>query len=153
MESNIENLPSIIHEITMEVRDYECDMADGVNNSVYMNYLEHARHSMLKQGGIDFAALARQRIGLVVRRAEIDFFRSLMSGDRFVVKSFIRRTSRLRFEFNQDIYRLPDNVLILKAKIMGTPINADGKPKLPPELESLIIPLCSSPETVTESIV
>lgn len=50
-------------ECVMEVRDYECDLADGVNNSVYMNYLEHARHMLLKQGGIDFAALARQKIG------------------------------------------------------------------------------------------
>ena len=136
------------HEITMEVRDYECDMADGVNNSVYMNYLEHARHSMLKQAGIDFAELARQRIGLVVSRAEVDFLRSLMSGDKFVVKSFIRRASRLRFEFNQEIYRLVDNTLILKAKITGTPINAEGRPKMPPELEELITPLCVTSEAV-----
>jgi len=50
------------HVIHMEVRDYECDMADGVNNSVYLNYFEHARHSMLKTRGIDFAELARKKL-------------------------------------------------------------------------------------------
>ena len=134
--------PSFIHENFMEVRDYECDMADGVNNSVYLNYLEHARHSLLKQYGIDFAVLARQKIGLVVVRAEVDFMKSLISGDKFVVKTLIQRVSKLRFEFAQDIFRLHDNALVLRAKITGVPINADGKPRLTPELEKLILALC-----------
>ncbi len=129
--------------IQMEVRDYECDMADGVNNSVYYNYLEHARHSMLKAGGIDFAALARQRIGLVVLKAEIDFIRSLMSGDKFCVRSRLYRKSKIRFEFHQEIYKESDNQLMLKGKILGASVGANGRPGLPPELESLIVPLCS----------
>lgn len=137
----------IVFEKEMEVRDYECDLADGVNNSVYYNYFEHARHSALKAGGIDFAELARQRIGLVVARAEMDFMRSLMSGDRFTVKTVIRRISKLRFEFTQDIYRLPDNQHMVKAKILGTPINAEGKPRLSPELEALVAPLLSPLES------
>lgn len=133
----------IVFEKEMEVRDYECDLADGVNNSVYYNYFEHARHCALKAGGIDFAELARQRIGLVVARAEMDFMRSLMSGDKFIVKTIIRRISKLRFEFTQDIYRLSDNQHMVKAKILGTPINAEGKPRLSPELEALVAPLLS----------
>lgn len=132
-----------LFEINMEVRDYECDMADGVNNSVYYNYFEHARHSMLKAAGIDFAELARRRIGLVVARAEMDFKRSLLSGDKFVVKTIVRRISRLRFEFTQNIYRLPDNQHMVEAKIIGTPINSEGRPSLAPELESLVTPLLS----------
>ena len=132
------------HKITLDVRDYECDMADGVNNSVYYNYLEHARQSMLKSGGIDFAELARQRIGLVIVKAEIDFVRSLTSGDRFIVKTKIYRASKLRFEFHQEIYKEADSQLIVRAKITGTPINSSGRPKLTPELEALIIPMCQS---------
>ncbi len=132
------------HQIALDVRDYECDMADGVNNSVYYNYLEHARHSMLKSGGIDFAELARQKIGLVVVKAEIDFVRSLMSGDRFIVKTKIYRASKLRFEFHQEIYKESNSQLIVRAKITGTPINSSGRPKLTPELEALIIPMCQS---------
>lgn len=134
------NKEYVIH---MEVRDYECDMADGVNNSVYYNYLEHARHSMLKSGGIDFAELARKRIGLVVLKAEIEFVRSLMSGDAFYVRSMLYRKSRIRFEFYQEIYRQRDNQLMLKGKILGASVGANGKPGLPAEVESLIIPMCS----------
>ncbi|RYY73844.1 MAG: acyl-CoA thioesterase [Gammaproteobacteria bacterium] len=138
-----ETLKPIIFEKELEVRDYECDMADGVNNSVYYNYFEHARHSMLKESGIDFAELARKRIGLVVTRAEVDFKRSLMSGDKCVIKSVVRRTSRVRFEFTQEIFKLPERILIATAKIIGVPINSDGRPKLPPELEPLILAMCS----------
>lgn len=141
--NEVNNTHPFTHQIIMEVRDYECDMADGVNNSVYYNYLEHARHAMLKEGGIDFAALARLRIGLIVASATIEFKHSLMSGDSFVVKTIVRRVSKIRFEFSQDIFRLPDNKLILKANIIGLPINSEGKPKLTHELESLIMPMCS----------
>jgi acyl-CoA thioester hydrolase len=134
----------MVFECVMEVRDYECDLADGVNNSVYMNYLEHARHSLLKQGGIDFAALARQKIGLVIARAEVDFTRSLMSGDQFAVRTIVKRQSKLRYEFHQAIYRLPDEQVMVKAVITGVPINAEGRPRMPAELEPLILALCEA---------
>lgn len=46
--------------LEMSVRDYECDIQGIVNNGVYFNYFEHARHWYLHQIGIDFAGLARQ---------------------------------------------------------------------------------------------
>lgn len=49
--------------LEMDVRDYECDIQGIVNNAVYQNYLEHARHEYLKEVGIDFAELAK--MGLI----------------------------------------------------------------------------------------
>ncbi len=132
-----------IHECVLAVRDYECDMADGVNNAVYQNYLEHARHQMLKANGIDFATLARERISLVIMRSEVDYLKSLISGDEFVVKTSMSRISRLRFEFNQNLFRLRDNVCIIKAKFLGTCISPEGRPMLTPELEALIVKMCA----------
>ena len=53
-------------QLQMAVRDYECDMQGVVNNAVYQNYLEHARHEFLKLHGLDFAVLAKAGINLVV---------------------------------------------------------------------------------------
>ena len=120
-----------------EVRDYECDMEGIVNNAVYMNYLEHTRHAFLKHKGYDFAALTQKGIHLVVIRIEADYLYPLHSGDKFQVTTNIERVSKLRFGFLQDIFRSHDNKPIMKAKVIGTSLNAEGKPAYFKELEEL----------------
>ncbi|MDH3635469.1 MAG: acyl-CoA thioesterase [Gammaproteobacteria bacterium] len=125
------------HELNFEVRDYECDMQGVVNNGVYQNYLEHARHEFLRSRGINFAELTVAGVNLVVVRAELDYKNSLVSNDHFVVRSSIRRVSRVRFEFRQDIFRLPDETLMLAAIVTGTSLNQRGRPFVPDLLEEL----------------
>ncbi len=124
--------------LPMSVRDYECDMQGIVNNSVYQNYLEHTRHEYLKSVGIDFKAYALQGINLVVVRAELDYRFPLRGSDTFSVGLNFGRESRLKFAFYQDIYRVPDNRLILNAKIIGTALNSKGRPEIPAELDRLM---------------
>jgi acyl-CoA thioester hydrolase len=125
-------------KLNFEVRDYECDLSGIVNNAVYQHYLEHARHVYLKQQGIDFAGLEQRGISLVVIRIEMDFLYPLSSGDKFYVGLIPERVSRLRFGFRQDIYRLPDEKPILKAKVVGTALNEKGRPRLPKEIQELL---------------
>lgn len=124
--------------IEMNVRDYECDMQGIVNNSVYQNYLEHARHVYLKSVGIDFKAFTEQGINLVVVRAELDYRYPLQSGERFMVGLNMVRESQLKFAFYQDILRLPDMKPVVNAKITGTALNSRGRPAIPVELERLM---------------
>ena len=125
-------------KLEFAVRDYECDLAGMVNNASYLNYIEHARHEFLRSKGIDFAGLAQQGIYLVVIRVELDYLYSLRSGDQFFVGTDAERVSRLRFGFQQDIYRLPDEKPILRAKVVGTAVNEKGRPMLPRELEVIL---------------
>jgi len=60
-------------ELELAVRDYECDLQGIVNNAVYQNYLEHARHEYLHTLGVDFAALHAAGTEPVVTRIEIDY--------------------------------------------------------------------------------
>lgn len=124
--------------LEMAVRDYECDLQGVVNNAVYQNYLEHARHEYLKSIGIDFAALAAQGINLVVTRVEIDYKASLTSGDKFAVEVRPERLSPVRIGFRQEIYRLSDRKTAIKALVTGTALNAKGRPQLPEELKALL---------------
>ncbi|UZJ37754.1 MULTISPECIES: acyl-CoA thioesterase [unclassified Prosthecochloris] len=124
--------------LPMSVRDYECDMQGIVNNSVYQNYLEHARHEYLKAVGMDFKMYAQEGINLVVVRAELDYKFPLESGDRFFVGVNMVRESRLKFAFYQDIFREKDKKLILKAKITGTALNQRGRPAIPEELDAAL---------------
>ena len=127
-----------IFTLDFKVRDYECDMQGIVNNSVYQNYLEHARHEYLLDKGIDFAELARQKINLVVLRAELDYKLPLVSGDEFYVDVRVEQQSRVRFDFVQHIYRKRDNKLMLAAKITGTSLNERGRPFVPDVIANLM---------------
>lgn len=118
----------------LDVRDYECDMQGVVNNSVYQNYLEHTRHKYLKTIGLDFATLTEKQINLMVIRVEIDYKAPLRSGDRFISGLRMVRLSALRFGFEQYIYRKSDQKLMIKALVIGTNVNAKGRPELPQEL-------------------
>ncbi len=122
----------------MKVRDYECDMQGIVNNAIYLNYLEHARHEYLESRGTSFAELTAAGIIIVVVRAELDYQQSLRSGERFVVSVQTRRASRVRLEFLQEIHRLPGQDQILKARITTTAINQRNRPYFPTELETLL---------------
>lgn len=126
-----------IFSIEMAVRDYECDLQGVVNNAVYQNYLEHARHEYLKSIGIDFAGLAAEGINLVVVRVEIDYKLSLTSGDRFAVTVAAEQLSPVRIGFRQDICRLSDGKPVVKALVIGTALNRKGRPQLPKELVEL----------------
>ena len=125
------------YKLDFKVRDYECDIQGVVNNSVYQNYLEHARHEFLLDRGIDFAELAMKNINLVVVRAELDYRLPLRSGEKLWVGLNLQRASKVRFEFLQDIYRAADDKLILNAKVTGTSLNERGRPFVPEMLEAL----------------
>lgn len=120
-------------EIQLDVRDSECDIQGVVNNAVYQNYFEHARHQYLIVHGFDFARLHADGCDLVVTRAEVDYLDSLRPGDRFAVCSSAGRESPLRFVFEQEIFRLPDDERVTRARFVGTGI-MNGKQGLPDSL-------------------
>ena len=125
-------------QLEFQVRDYECDMQGHVNNAVYLNYLEHSRHEFIKQFGLDFSELVKRGISLVVIRVEMDYKYSLRSGEKFMIGVILERVSPLRYRFIQDIYRLPEKKLVLKARITGTGVNAKGRPQLPEEISTAL---------------
>jgi len=120
-----------------KVRDYELDMQGIVNNGVYFNYLEHARHEYLLANNVDFAALAEQKIHLVVIRSELDYKASLSSGDRYVVEVDVERISKVKFGFRQRVIRLSDEKVCVEGLVIGTALNERGRPYLSPEIEAL----------------
>ena len=115
-------------ELDVQVRDYECDMAGIVNNSVYLNYLEHARHEFIKSMGLDFKGLLNAGVITVVANADLSYKTPLKSGDSFTIKIRLEH-SGVRYIFYQDIYRIPDNKLCLKSVITTTSL-INGKPAI-----------------------
>lgn len=119
---------TLANRVYFDVRDYECDMQGIVNNAVYQNYLEHARHQFIKDRGLDFADITQQGIHLVLIKAELDYKHSLKSGDAFYVEIQVERLSRLKLAFHQQVFRSIDNKLMLNAKMTITSTNKAGRP-------------------------
>jgi len=122
-----------LHSIEFAVRDYECDIQGVVNNANYQHYLEHARHEFLISRGISFAQLHEDGLELIVTKVEIEYKYPLRSRDRFVVTVNVQKEGNIRIVFLQEIYRIPDKKLIIRAKVTGAAIK-NGKPVYPGEV-------------------
>ncbi|VGO20636.1 acyl-CoA thioesterase [Pontiella sulfatireligans] len=119
-----------VFETEMMVRDYECDLQGIVNNAVYQNYLEHARHEFLHEVGLDFAQLCQDGIDAVVTRIELDYKLSLKPRDELIVKLGMHKQGRIRFVFDQTILRKSDGKTVLEAQVTGVLTRA-GRPIAP----------------------
>ena len=88
----------------MEVRDYELDCEQIVNNANYLHYMEHTRHKFCSQVGVPFIEMHKNGMDAVVRKIEIDYIQPLRSGDKFLSCMNIERKGP-KFIFNQAIIR------------------------------------------------
>jgi acyl-CoA thioester hydrolase len=121
--------------LSFRVRDYECDLQGVVNNANYQHYLEHARHEFLLSKGVSFVVLHDEGIDLIVTRVEIEYKSPLKSRDEFIVTIAIQREGNVRIVFVQEIYKLPDMKLVVRAKVTGV-ATRKGRPVSPGNLVS-----------------
>ncbi|MBR3456505.1 MAG: acyl-CoA thioesterase [Bacteroidaceae bacterium] len=127
-----------IFELKMKVRDYECDLQGIVNNANYQHYIEHTRHEFLLAHGISFSALHEQGTDAVVARLNMQFKTPLRSGDEFVSKLYLKKEG-LRYIFMQDIFRLPDMKVVVKAQV-DTVCLINGRLADSPQLNEVFAP-------------
>lgn len=110
--------------LEMEVRDYELDCEQIVNNANYLHYMEHTRHQFCREAGLPFIEMHEQGIDAVVRKIEIEYFSPLRSGDKFFSSLRIERKGP-RYVFYQDLEKT-DSEIVAKA-IVTIVILKDGK--------------------------
>lgn len=103
-------------KLRMTVRDYECDVEGIVNNANYLHYMEHTRHQFLLTKGISFIELHNRGIDTVVARINVQYKTPLTSDTEFLSCLNVEKQG-LKYIFHQDIYRLPDNKLSIRAKV------------------------------------
>lgn len=104
------------HEITLKVRDYECDIQGIVNNANYQHYLEHARHEFLIANGLSFTKMHEEGIDAVVADISMRFRTPLKGMDEFIVRTSVSHEG-IRYVFHQDIIRASDMKLSVRARV------------------------------------
>ncbi|MFD4867515.1 acyl-CoA thioesterase [Streptomyces sp. NPDC058412] len=68
-------------QVDVSVRGYETDAQGHLHQSVYLQYAEHARWSLLRAAGVRQQDLLSRRVGPVVLETTIRYRRELRAGD------------------------------------------------------------------------
>ncbi len=121
----------------MEVRDHELDRFGVVNNAVYQNYLEHARHAFLASRGISLTHLLEEKFRPVITRIDLEYLLPLQSGDSFSVQLWLTRLTRVKFQFFQQIQKIPSMQSTTRAHVIGTFLGTNDRPVMPENMKIL----------------
>ncbi|MFJ1733925.1 acyl-CoA thioesterase [Streptomyces sp. NPDC088254] len=89
---------------------HETDTQGHVNQSVYVNYAEHARWSLLQAAGITQAALIARGVGPVALETTIRCKRELLAGDEVDVTCVFESSGGKTFRIEQVMHRADGTV-------------------------------------------
>lgn len=113
--------------VPVTVRGYETDTQGHLNQSVYLQYAEHARWSILSAAGIEQGAMVAQRVGPVVLEQTIRYARELRAGDEVTVScAFEWPEGRKIFHIHQ-LIRTADGTLAAEIRSTGGVLDLDGR--------------------------
>ena len=104
------------YKLRLRVRDYECDIEGVVNNANYQHYLECGRNEFLRSIGVDFIECTANDYIFMLSRIEMFFKTPLHGGEDFDVTVNMRREG-VRYIFDQDIIRVNDGKIAVRAVV------------------------------------
>ncbi|MFE7960357.1 acyl-CoA thioesterase [Streptomyces sp. NPDC057413] len=96
--------------VRITVRGYETDVQGHLNQSVYLNYAEHARWSLLQAAGITQARLISTGVGPVALETTIRYRRELLAGDEVDVTCAFEWGDGKTFRMHQTIRKTDGTV-------------------------------------------
>jgi acyl-CoA thioester hydrolase len=120
-------------EMPMPVEPADIDRQNHVNNTVYVRWIQEVATAHWNSYAPEFA---RDSIGWVVLRHEIDYKAPVCLGDEIVLRTWVGEATRITFERFVEVLRKSDRKLLAKARTVWVPINPEtAKPtRVPPEV-------------------
>jgi acyl-CoA thioester hydrolase len=128
-------VPNLPFELTITVQPSDIDRQDHVNNTVYVRWIQEIATAHWQAHA---PPDARDAIGWVVLRHEIDYKSPAGLGDEVLLRTWVGKATRITFERFTEMRRASDNGLLSQARTIWVPINPDtGKPtRVPPEVRA-----------------
>jgi YbgC/YbaW family acyl-CoA thioester hydrolase len=114
------------HSCTLSVRSYECDSYGHVNNAVYLNYLEFARHRFLRDLSFSVEELRAAGFAFLVAEILIRYKRPALADDELQIITRPLKRSRLSGVLSQRILRGGEE--IAEAEVKWACIDENGRP-------------------------
>ncbi len=111
-------VPAKLFSVPITVRGYETDTQGHLNQSVYLQYAEHARWSLLQAAGIGQQELVSHGVGPVALETTIRYLRELHAGDETEMTcEFVWGTGKT-FEIRQTLTKA-DGTVAAKVTAVG----------------------------------
>jgi len=114
-------MSSAAFEMIVFVLPEDIDEQNHVNNTVYLRWVQEVATAHWRAVA---TADARENIGWVVLRHEIDYKTPACLGDEIVLRTWVGKSTRLTFERFTEIRRSGDDQLLSNARTLWCPINA-----------------------------
>ncbi|MEU6176987.1 acyl-CoA thioesterase [Streptomyces coeruleorubidus] len=129
--------------VPVTVRGYETDVQGHLNQSVYLNYAEHARWSLLRAAGISQSALIGSGVGPVSLETTIRYKRELLAGDEVEVTCAFAWGEGKTFRIEQTV-RKTDGTVAAEITAVGGLLDLKAR-KLVPGPQKYFRKLASDP--------
>lgn len=119
----------------MPVLPADIEEQNHVNNTVYLRWIQDIATAHWKSLA---SAEAQAAIAWVVLRHEIDYRSPASLGDEILLRTWVGKASRLKFERFTEILRKIDKQLLAQARTLWVPVGVrNGKPtRVSPELRA-----------------
>ena len=118
-----ENLDGLIaekkHFYALKIFYEDTDAGNIVYHSNYLKYFERARSSLLKLIKIDPLYLKEEDIFIVVRKAEIDWYKPAKLNDTLLIKSCLKYAKNSSITLDQRAYRYCDDIKSYELLVSG----------------------------------
>lgn len=110
--------------ITRRVEPGDLDEMEHVNNAVYLRWVQDVAVAHWREIA---PASAQSGTLWVVVRHEIDYKAPALDKDELHVETWVGEATRITFERHTEIYRANDRQLLMKARTLWCPIDAQTK--------------------------
>jgi acyl-CoA thioester hydrolase len=107
-------------EMQMAVQPADIDQQNHVNNTVYVRWIQEVATAHWNAGA---PIPARDEIGWVVLRHEIDYKSPVSLGDEIVLRTWVEKATRVTFERFVEILRKNDRKVLAQARTLWVPID------------------------------
>ncbi len=125
----------MIYTSEIVVRSYELDQYGHVNNAVYLNYLEYARHEFLYDSGFDYDAYLEAGNGLYVTHIDIRYLQPAYMNDKLNIATECISLGKVKGRVYQRI--LKGDTVLVEATVDFAMVNSKGRPSpIPKEILS-----------------
>lgn len=133
----------MIHIWPIRVYYEDTDLAGIVYYANYLRFIERARSEMVREAGVDQAAMKAAGLVFAVRRVEADYLSPARYDDEIEVRTTLAALKGASFDMAQEVWR--GATLLFRARVAIVVLTPQGRAtRLPADIRARIASLAAN---------